>query len=278
MKVAIQGGPASFHHIAAKKYFNQEVEILDSPTFDGVCKMLQNDEAEFGLMAIENSIAATILLNYDLIRTYKLKIVGEEKIRIRQNMMALPGQKITDIKKVMSHYMALVQCNDFLNDHPHIEQEKFFDTADAAKEIKEKKLTGVAAIASDLAAELYGLEIIAPEIETIKENYTRFYVLSKDRKGDPHNRSIDKATICFTLPDEVGSLAKALQIVVDHQINLTKIQSIPVIGEPDNYRFYLDCMWNEYANIVECLNKLRHVIENFEILGEYKNCPLPSDS
>ena len=275
MKIAIQGGPASFHHIAANLYFKEEVEIKDCPTFEEVCQLVQNDEVDYGLLAIENSIAATILLNYDLIRNYKLKIIGEQKIRIRQNLMALPGQKVEDLHKVMSHYMALIQCGEYLNHYPQIEQEKFHDTADAAKEIRNKNLKGVGAIASDLAAELYGLEIIAPEIETIKENYTRFYVLSKSHNHELHDRQADKATICFTLPDKIGSLAEALQIVVQNNINLTKIQSIPVIGEPENYRFYIDCTWNEYTNIIQCLAQLKKVILNLEILGEYKNCPIP---
>lgn len=269
-KIAIQGGKASFHDIAAHEYFKEPIEIIECPTFDEVCEKLEFGDADYGFMAIENTIAASILLNYQLIKNYNFHIVGEYSLKIIQNLMALPGQKVDDLHKVRSHYMALRQCTDYLIDHQNIEVEEYYDTADSAKLVAEKQLLGEAAIASKKAAEMYGLEIVAESIETIKQNYTRFLVLSKTKNTDL-NKLKNKATLSFELPDKVGSLALALEIVVKHKINLTKIQSVPIIGKPDEYTFYLECTWDEKDHIVRCLVELRNIIPHFRILGEYTN-------
>jgi len=272
-KIAIQGGKASFHDIAAHEFFNEPIEIVECATFEILCKRLDSGEVHYGIMAIENSIAASILLNYQLIKDYNFHIVGEHQLRIVQNLIALPNTKIEDIKKVRSHYMALRQCNKFLLANPQIEVEEYYDTADSAKLVAEQQLKGEAGIASAKAAEIYGLEIIGESIETIKENYTRFLVLSKETHT-ALNTLKNKATLSFELPDKVGSLALALEIVVKHKINLTKIQSIPIIGKPDQYTFYLECTWDEKAHIVRCLVELRNIIPCFRILGEYKKFEL----
>ncbi len=268
-KVAIQGGKSSFHDIAVNEFFDEPVAIIECATFEELCTSLKSEEADYGFMAIENSIAASILLNYQLIKDYSFYIVGEHQLRIIQNLMALPNQKATDITKVRSHYMALRQCNEYLLAHPHIEVEEYYDTADSAKLVAEKQLLGEGAIASYKAAEMYGLEIIDESIETIKQNFTRFLVLSKT-KNTHLNTIKNKATLSFELPDKVGSLALALEIVVRHKINLTKIQSIPIIGKPDQYTFYLECTWDEKDHIARCLVELRNIIPNFRILGEYQ--------
>ncbi len=276
MKVAIQGGRASFHEIASRKYFEGEpVEVVECRTFEDVCRQVDTEQVEYGMMAIENTIAGSILLNYGLIQKYDLRIVGEIKLRIKQNLMALPGQKLEDIKKVMSHYMALNQCTEFLDQYPVWEREEYYDTADSAKAIKEEDLNGVAAIAGDFAAELYGLEVLAPEIETFKQNFTRFLVLVPKSINNPRlDGPTNKATISFELPDQVGSLAKALTIVVDHKINLTKIQSLPILGKPDQYTFYMDCMWDDYQDMRACLIALRHLVPRLNVMGEYRNSPV----
>ena len=273
MKIAIQGGQASFHHIAANKFFGHDVEIAEEATFEGLCSTIDSGDVDYGLMAIENSIAGTILLNYKLIEEYGLKIVGEYKLRIKQNLMALPGQKVEDLKKVRSHYMALAQCKEFLRleSQKHIEQVEYYDTADAAKLISDTQERGGAAIASEMAAEKYGLEIYAEEIETIKQNYTRFFVLAKDPKNYPVVQKNNKSTISFRLKHEVGSLAMALQAVVENNINLTKIQSVPIIGKPDEYTFYIDCLWSDIQDLKECLVGMRSSIDEMTILGEYQN-------
>ena len=272
-KIAIQGGKASFHDIAAHEFFNAPIEVIECATFEILCDKLNSEKADYALMAIENSIAASILLNYQLIKDFNFHIVGEHQLRIVQNLIALPGTKIKDITKVRSHYMALRQCNEFLLKHPHIEVEEYYDTADSAKLVAEKQLIGEAGIASSKAADSYNLEIVNKSIETIKQNYTRFLVLSKERHT-PLNKIKNKATLSFELPDEVGSLAIALEIVVRHKINLTKIQSIPIIGKQDQYTFYLECTWDENDHIVRCLVELRHIIPHFRILGEYQKFDL----
>lgn len=279
MKIAIQGGKASFHEIASRAYFNdQSVEPIECNTFRKVCQLVQSGEVDAGLMAIENSIAGTILPNYSLLQEYELRVVGEIKIRVKQNLMALPGQKITDIKKVSSHYMALQQCSEYLQELPNIELEEFYDTADAAREIKLKSLNGVAAIASGRAAELYGLEVLSTSIETIKLNFTRFLVLSNKHQNVIEKEKLNKATLSFELPHRVGALADILKVIVDSELNLTKIQSVPIIGQPDEYTFYVDCMWDSYHQYERCLVQLRGLVINPRILGEYTNWEIDYDN
>ncbi len=266
--VAIQGGPASFHDIAARQLLG-EVQIVDCAEFRQVCEKVVNGQVDLGLMAIENAIAGSILSNYKLMDEYpSLHVVGEIKLRVQLDLMALPGQKIEDIGRVMSHYMALLQCEEFLGQYPDIEVEKYHDTADSALWIQDHQEQGVAAIASTRAAELYGMEVLASSIETEKMNYTRFLLLSTDR--DRVKRSDrNKAMLSFQTSHSIGSLAKALQVVVDHKLNLTKIQSVPVLGKPDEYRFYLDCTWEEYGQYATCLNRLKELVDRPIILGEF---------
>jgi prephenate dehydratase len=278
-KIAIQGGVASFHDIATRKFFEgDDLEVVPCQTFEKVAQLVKEGTVDYGLMAIENSIAGSILLNYSLIEKYELFICGEYKLRIKHNLMALKGQKPADIKKVRSHYMALIQCSEFLEKHPEWEVEEYYDTADSAKLIKEKGLEGQGAIAGDLAAEIYGLDVLEESVETIKLNYTRFLVLSKSAEYQP-NEVTDKATISFELSDanEVGALAKTLQIVVKYKLNLTKIQSVPIIGKPDRYTFYIDCMWSDRADMMRCMVELRQFIHKITVLGEYKNYEIEDD-
>ena len=269
LKVAIQGGLASFHDIAARDFFKQEIEVVECPSFEEVCNQLNSKKADYGFLAIENTIAASILLNYKLIEQYGFHIVGEHQIRIVQNLIALPGQKIEDIKKVRSHYMALRQCYDFLNKHPHIEVEEYHDTADAVKYIADRKLMGEAAIASQMAAKVYNTEVLSDSIETMKQNYTRFFAIS-NIKDTELNKEKNKATISFQLPDKVGSLALALGVVMEYGINMTKIQSVPIPGKHEHYTFYLECSWNDNEHIKRCLVELRKFIPEMNILGLYK--------
>ena len=269
LKVAIQGGVASFHDIAAREFFNQEIEIIECPSFEEVCDQLKSKKVDYGFLAIENTIAASILLNYKLIEQNGFHIVGEHQIRIVQNLIALPGQKIEDIKKVRSHYMALRQCYDFLNRHPHIEVEEYHDTADAVKYLAENSLLGEAAIASSMASDTYNAEVLSPSIETMKQNFTRFFVIS-NIKNTELNTKKNKATISFQLPDKVGSLALALGVVVKYDINMTKIQSVPIPGKQDHYTFYLECSWVDHEHIKRCLVELRKFIPEINILGQYK--------
>jgi prephenate dehydratase len=268
MKIAIQGGKASFHDIAARKYFGNDIQTIECQTFRELCNELDKKNVSYAVMAIENSIAGSILPNYALMQDFNFCIIGEIQLRIEQNLIALPGIKLKDLKKVMSHYMALMQCDEFLLKHPHItEKEEYYDTADSAKYIKENSLKDTGAIASGYAAELYGLEVVASGIETVKQNYTRFVILSKDRKQKVEGSQ--KATLSFQLPDKVGALANMLKIIVDNKINLTKIQSLPILGRPNEYTFYIDCEWERYEDFKRSI-EVKSIVNELKILGEYK--------
>jgi prephenate dehydratase len=267
MKIAIQGGAASFHDIAARKYFGKDIETVHCDSFKILCEKLKNNEVDFATMAIENSIAGSILPNYALIQKYDFHITGEIQLRIEQNLMALPGTKIEDLKKARSHYMALMQCEDFLAQYPHLQMEEYHDTADSARDVKLYNQKEVGAIASRYAAELYDLEIIGESIETNKQNFTRFIFLSTDKKQKIENAT--KATLCFHLPNKVGSLAEVLRIIVENNINMTKIQSLPLIGKPNQYTFYVDCEWTNYEDFKKCI-VLNSIVDDLKILGEYK--------
>ena len=267
--IGIQGGKASFHDSAAHHYFGDNISILECETFRNLCEVLDSGKADFAMMAIENSIAGSIMPNYSLLKEFKHQVIGEIKLRIIMNLMALPGQKIENIEKVMSHYMALLQCGDFLSQYPNMEEEKTHDTADSAKMVREKGLLGVAAIAGYRAAKEYQLELLATEIETIKQNYTRFLVLQKQTKSIGVGE-VNKAMMSFELPHKVGSLAATLKHVVDHKINLTKIQSVPLIGKPDEYTFYVDCEFLDEKDYRKCLAQIQDYVLNLTVLGEFQ--------
>jgi len=274
MKIAIQGGAASFHDIAVKRYFGDEVVSIYCDSFKKVCEKLKNKEVDLAAMAIENSIAGSILPNYALIQKYDFHIIGEIQLRIEQNLMALPGTKISDLKKARSHYMALMQCEDFLSQYPSLEMEEYHDTADSARDLSIQKQAGIGAIASRYAATLYGLEILAESIETNKQNFTRFFFLTTDKKYRVENPT--KATLSFHLPDRVGALASVLQIIVDNKVNMTKIQSLPIVGKPNQYTFYVDCEWENYDNFKKCI-AINSIVDDLKILGEYKKGELIYD-
>ena len=268
MKVAIQGGKASFHDIAARNYFHdREIDTVCCPSFKEVCEKLKKGEVQYALMAIENSIAGSILQNYSLMKEYDLLIVGEIQLRIEMNLMALPGTKIENVEKARSHYMALLQCDAFLSKYPHIKLEEYHDTADSARDIRLNNSKNIAAIAGKYAAKLYDLEILAEGIETEKRNFTRFMVLSANRKEAVENP--EKATLSFQLPNQVGALAQVLKTIVDNHLNLTKIQSLPILGRPNEYTFYVDCEWERYEDFRKSI-ALNSVVSDLKILGEYK--------
>lgn len=267
MKIAIQGGKASFHEIAARRFFKEEIEIIECKTFKEVCKQLKSGNADFAAMAIENSIAGIILGNYSLIKEFDFKIMGEIELRIEQNLMALPGVKMEDIKKARSHYMALGQCEEFLSKYPDIKLEEYHDTADSAKDLKLNNERDIAAIASRYAAEYYGLNILAESIETDKKNFTKFLILTTNKKVKIEGA--EKAILSFQLPNTVGALANMLKMVVDNNINLTKIQSIPIVGKPNEYTFYIECEWKNYEDFKKSI-EINSIVKDLKILGEFK--------
>lgn len=268
-KIAIQGGFGAFHEIAARHYFETEnIEIVPRNTFKDLFKSLKSRQADYGIMAIENSVAGSILPNYTLIMESGKKIIGELFLRIKQNLVALPGQKIKDIKEVYSHPMALLQCQPYFERFPHIRLIESIDTALSAKEIRENEWKGVGAIASHLAAKKYDLEILAESIETNKLNYTRFLILSDngDLQNSPDN---NKTSIYFSLSHKIGSLSKILSILSYYEMNLTKIQSMPIVGKEWHYHFYADMLYDDEELYRQALNAIRPFTGELGILGEY---------
>lgn len=269
-RIAIQGGYGAFHDIAAHGYFeNEAIEIVPRNTFKDLFKALKQGKVDFGITAIENSIAGSILPNYNLLLESNLEIVGEVYLRIRQNLVALPGQTINDIKEVYSHPMAILQCQHFFDDYPSIKLIDSVDTALSAKEIADKKIKKAAAIASAGAAEKYKLEIIAEGIETHKKNYTRFLIL-KGKNGKHHDvTSINKASLTFALAHKIGGLSKVLSILSFYDINLAKVQSMPIIGKDWEYQFFVDVEIDSYRHYFQAIEAITPFTSGLQILGEY---------
>lgn len=266
-KIAIQGIAASFHEVAAFTYFGQSIETIECLSFYDLCESLKNERADYAVMAIENSIAGSILPNYFLLQEYHFQIIGELYIPIHMHLLALPGTKIEQLKTIESHPMAIRQCSDYLHRLNGIEIRESDDTALSAKKIGDKKLKGVAAIANEFAAKRFGLEILEKRIETHKKNFTRFLILSR-RNGTPDNA--DKASISFEVANEVGSLADALMTFKANSINLTKIQSIPVIGKPSEYSIHVDIEWKSRKKYDVAMKTVMRQVRNLNVLGEYK--------
>ncbi|MCY2686052.1 prephenate dehydratase [Salinimicrobium sp. TH3] len=269
-KIAIQGIKGSFHHQVALEYFGEEVPVDECQSFREVVDSLLNNRAISAVMAIENSTAGTILPNYALIDENNLQIKGEHYIPIFMNLMVLPGQKISEIKKVCSHPMALLQCQAFFKEYPHIELIEDTDTADVAKRISEHKLKGVAAVASKAAARIYGLEILNEGIQTMKSNSTRFLVLSS-KNAAPVVTGVDKASLKFVLENKRGSLVSVLNILRDFDLDMTKIQSVPVVDIPWKYAFFIDVLFQDEEEFQKVLEILSGLTEELKVLGIYKN-------
>ncbi|HBH48501.1 MAG TPA: prephenate dehydratase [Bacteroidales bacterium] len=269
-RIAIQGGYGAFHEIAAIKYFGDEnIEIVPRNTFKDLFKALKDGLVDFGITAIENSLAGSILPNYNLLLESNMKVIGEIYLRIKQNLVALPGQTMADISEVFSHPMAILQCQNFFDNYPEVKLVDSLDTALSAKKIADEKLTGIAAIASDLAAKKYKLDIVAEEIETNKKNYTRFLILQDRNGGSFHDSDINKVSISFAVSHQYGSLSKILSIFSFHEINLTKIQSMPIIGKDWEYQFYVDLEVNDYEQYKHALKAIKPFTSDVHILGEY---------
>lgn len=267
-RVAIQGIKASFHEEAAFKFFGKEIETIECNSFKQTCDILEKNDADFVIMAIENSIAGSLLPNYTLIRDYNFAVHGEVYLPIQLHLMALPGVKFEDIKFATSHPIAIRQCVDFFDDYPSIQVIESNDTAACAKKIRDEQLTDTVAIANTLAAELYGLNIIERRIESNKKNYTRFLILKKDKTDEGKN--INKASICFQVGHKAGSLAMILNIFAEQEVTLTKIQSMPVLGKRNEYYFYVDLEWPNTEKYDKAVRKALKYSSNFNILGEYE--------
>ena len=268
--VAIQGILGSFHHIVSQQYFEKEIAVKECLTFDKVVDSLVSMECDAAIMAIENSIVGSIIPNYALIDTNHLHSVGEHYLDIQHNLMALNGQEINDIKEVYSHPMALLQCKEFFKDYPHIKLVEDKDTAEVAQRIQEQKLENIGAIASDLAAELFDLSILAKSIQTIKHNETRFVIVKRNNSEIPEDK-INKASLKFELHHKRGSLATILNVMSDCHLNLTKIQSLPKIDTPWKYAFFVDVTFETYEDYKKARSIMQIMAQEFKVLGEYIN-------
>lgn len=273
LRIAIQGIKGSNHHQVVREYFNEDVDLVECMSFHGLVDHLLDSTADKGVMAIENSIAGSIIPNYALIHDKKLHIIGEHYLNIHHNLMGLKGQTIDDIVEVRSHPMALLQCREYLKTKPHIKMVEDVDTAQTAKQIHDNKLRGIAAIAPKVAADLYGLDVIVPEIQTIKNNSTRFIIVKTKNKELPKNE-INKGSLRFVTDHKRGSLATVLNVMSDCNLNLTKIQSLPIIETPWKYAFFVDVTFKEYNNFDKAKSLLKIMSEDFRVLGEYKNARL----
>jgi prephenate dehydratase len=269
MNIAIQGIPGSFHHQVALLNFGKEAQVLPFMSFEEVAKSVASGAAEVGIMAIENSIAGAILPNYDLIDRYELFIHEEYYLPISHQFMALPGQTIANISEVRSHPMALLQCKNFLSQYPKIQLIDDLDTASVAKRIQEERLLGVAAIASEIAAATYGLEILAPHIQTVQDNFTRFIFLKKEKSK--LKEAPNKVSFKITIRNEAGGLAKLLTMLADKNLNLSKIQSIPLMDKPWDYAFFIDAEFAAEQAYQEAVEQMKAEYGDLKIFGEYRS-------
>lgn len=276
LKVTIQGVAGCFHDAAAREYFaGREVETLPYDTFQQMFDALASDASLVGIVAIENTIAGSLLQNHEMLRQSPLRIFGEYKMRISHVLAALPGESIDSLSEVNSHPMALMQCEQYLRRHPNLKMIERFDTAGSARDISEQHLTGHAAVCGEYAAELYGLDILEKGIETNRRNFTRFLIIADPLLAaeiGPRESEIDKASLVFTLPHTGGALSKILTVLSFYDMNLTKIQSMPIIGREWEYRFYVDLTFESLVRYHQAIEAVRPLAGDLTILGEYAQC------
>lgn len=272
LRIAIQGIATSFHEVAALSYFEEPIETVECLSFHQLCESLKNGYSDYAVMAIENSIAGSILPNYFLLQSYHFSIIGELYLPIHMHLLTLPGVKLEDLKTIESHPMAIRQCAEYLQGLSGIEIRESDDTALSAKKVRERKLTDTAAIANEYAAKKFKLQILEKRIETHKKNFTRFLILTRrmDGKADGTN----KASLSFEVANEVGSLADALMTFKNNNINLTKIQSIPIIGKPSEYSIHIDVEWKRRRNYDDAMKDVLRQVKNLNVLGEYKKAKI----
>lgn len=271
-RVTIQGVTGCFHEAAAKEYFaGEDIEVIPCDTFPILFDKMKYDASLLGIVAIENTIAGSLLQNHELLRQSNLRIIGEHHMYISHVICALPGQTLDELFEVNSHPMALMQCEQYLLRHPNLKMVETSDTAGSAQYIAENNIKGHAAVCGKYAAELYGLNILDEDIQTNKRNFTRFLVVADPLEAEElaKGKPINKASLVFTLPHTQGSLSKILTIFSFYDINLTKIQSMPIIGREWEYRFYIDVTFDDYTRYRQSINAVKPLLREFKILGEY---------
>ena len=275
-KVAIQGIKGSFHDIAAHQFFaNEEIELICCETFEELFDTMKKDSSLLAMMAIENTIAGSLLHNYELLRASNLTIVGEHKLHIEHSLLCLPDEDINDIREINSHPVALMQCRDFLKQFRNCKIVEADDTAGAAEAISRLGLKGHAAICSKYAAPIYHMKVLREAIEDNKHNFTRFLCLCDPWNADAirRTRQINKSSIVFSVPHEKGELSHVLSVLSFYDINMTKIQSLPIIGHEWEYLFYVDITFADYSRYRQCIEAIRPLTRQISILGEYESDP-----
>ncbi len=285
VSVAIQGGFGAFHEIAAKEFFNgNSLNIVPCDTFTDLFDELKDKRIDCGIVAVENSVAGSLLQNHTFLHECNLPIVGEQYLRIVQNLIALPGQKLQDIREIHSHPVAIQQCYIFLNElrKKGVKIIDSVDTALSAKRIREENLIGVGALASNMAAKMYNLEIIQESVESNKRNFTRFVIVTTNGKVkrilNLNQESINKSSLCFSLEHQQGKLSHVLSVLSIYGMNLTKIQSLPIVGMEWQYLFYVDLMFDEYSRYLQAIEAIKPITANLKILGEYRNGKQPDQN
>ena len=275
-KVAIQGIKGSFHDIAAHQFFaNEEIELICCETFEELFDTMKKDSSLLAMMAIENTIAGSLLHNYELLRASNLTIVGEHKLHIEHSLLCLPDEDINDIREINSHPVALMQCRDFLKQFRNCKIVEADDTAGAAEAISRLGLKGHAAICSKFAAPIYHMKVLREAIEDNKHNFTRFLCICDPWNADAirRTRQINKSSIVFSVPHEKGELSHVLSVLSFYDINMTKIQSLPIIGHEWEYLFYVDITFADYSRYRQCIEAIRPLTRQISILGEYESDP-----
>jgi len=270
--IAIQGSVSSFHDLAAKKYFGEEVTTVECNSFKEVCDKLAKNQVDYGIIAIENKVAGSILMNYQLIDSYGLTIIGETYLPIQLQLLGQAGTKMSDIKEIISHPMALGQSQLFLSTLEGITVSEFKDTATSAKLVKDDLTNNLAVIAGPKVAEEYGLEVLEESVADEKINFTRFYILSK---GADVEENPTKASVTLQTHNEVGGLSDVLNVLKQSNLNLTKIQSVPIINNPSSYAFHLDIEFSDKSIFDEAILNLKGITESLKVLGVYKGENLP---
>ena len=273
-RIAIQGAVGSFHDIAAHQYFNNEqIQLICCSTFELVFENIKRDPTVIGMLAIENTIAGSLLHNYELLRDSGTTIVGEHKLHIEHSICCLPEDSWDTVREVHSHPVALMQCRGFLANHPALKAVEAEDTAGAAELIARQQCRGWAAICNAAAAKLYGMKILQESIEDNKHNFTRFLVVSNPNQADFLRplETVNKASLVFSLPHEEGSLSQVLSILYFYKINLTKIQSLPIIGHEWEYMFYVDVTFNNLTRYRQSIDAIMPLTKELKVLGEYKD-------
>lgn len=267
--IAIQGVKGSFHEIAAKKYFGEKIQLEMCDSFPSLFQSMESGISTFGVLAIENTVAGTILPNYALLRNSAYKVIGEVYLRIEHQLLVIKGQAIEDLEEVYSHPMAINQCRAFFRQYPHIKLISADDTAASAQRLAESQTSGQGAIASRLAATTYELDILAESIEDNKRNFTRFLIITDDKKASAPVIAINKASLSFKVPHEAGHLSQILQVLSAYDMSLSKIQSLPIVGQEWQYFFHVDLEFDEYERYLQALAAVRPLLTELKVLGEY---------